>query len=107
RRSRAGLRYVHVSTGGPMTRSAPAWATAGLCALLAASAAAVDDGSQMSSRFRINYLGYFQHGDKLALFLSPTSESKAWALVDGAGNTLASGVTRDYVKDDYASGDSF
>jgi Glycosyl hydrolase family 9/Cellulase N-terminal ig-like domain len=75
--------------------------------VLATSATAVDDGSQMSSRFRINYVGYFQHADKVALFLSPTAGSQAWTLTDDAGKTIASGISRDYVKDDRASGDSF
>jgi Glycosyl hydrolase family 9/Cellulase N-terminal ig-like domain len=68
---------------------------------------AVDNGTQMDSPFRINYLGYFANGDKIALFLSPTGGSKAWLLVDAAGKAVASGTSTDYVKDDFASGDSF
>jgi endoglucanase len=81
-------------------------------ALLAVAASpvafAVDDGTQMLSRFRIDYLGYFQGGDKVALFLStPGDGSKAWELLDAGGKAAAAGVSRDYVAEDFASGDSF
>ncbi len=75
-----------------------------------APAPAVDDGTQMASRFRTNYLGYFQHGDKIALFLTdpaPRPASKRWRLLGPSGKVLASGVSRDYVRNDFASGDSF
>jgi hypothetical protein len=36
---------------------------------LAAGARAADDGTQRASPFRVNYLGYFQHGPKIALGL--------------------------------------
>ena len=76
-----------------------------LVASASSTALAVDDGSQMASTFRINYLGYFQHGDKIALFLStPAGGSKAWELVDGSGKAVATGISRDYVRDDFASG---
>jgi hypothetical protein len=87
-----------------MFRSLVAW---GAVLLLAAGARAADDGSQLTSPFRINYLGYFQHGPKVAVFLAPAAESLAWALEDTGGNTVASGSSRDYVRDDFASGDSF
>ncbi len=51
-----------------MTKRAVAFLLVGLTA--AAGARAADDGSQLQSPFRINYLGYFQHGPKVALFLS-------------------------------------
>jgi endoglucanase len=77
-------------------------------AALSTPAHAVDDGSQMASRFRIDYLGYLQHADKVALFLSEAgSGSKAWELVDAAGKKATAGVSRDYVAKDFASGDSF
>ena len=79
--------------------------------LLVASASsvalAVDDGSQMASKFRINYLGYFQQGDKVALYLSRTGGSKAWEIVDASGRRVTAGLSRDYVAGDFASGDSF
>jgi hypothetical protein len=37
-----------------------------LGALVAGAARAADDGSQLLSPFRINYLAYFQHGPKIA-----------------------------------------
>jgi hypothetical protein len=68
---------------------------------------AVDDGTQMNSKFRINYLGYFTKADKVALFLSPAATSKSWALLNASGQTVASGQSQDYVTNDFASGDSF
>ena len=85
------------------------WVASALLVLagLAGPAAAVDDGSQMASPFRINYLGYFSGADKIALLVSETGGSKRWELVDAAGKEVASGVSRDHVKGDFASGDSF
>jgi endoglucanase len=76
-------------------------------ALLAPPVRAADDGSQMESPFRTNYLGYYAQGQKIALFLSEAGGSRPWALVDRSGTTVASGVTKDHVADDFASGDSF
>ncbi len=75
--------------------------------LLVSGTWARDDGGQMDSRFRLNYLGYFSRADKIALFLSETGGSKAWQLLDSSGKTVASGTSRDYVSHDFASGDSF
>jgi len=75
--------------------------------LAAAGARAADDGSQLASPFRINYLGYFQHGPKIAVHLSDEGGSLDWSLEDGAGKTVASGTTRDHVASDFASGDGF
>jgi len=75
--------------------------------LVAAGAQAADDGSQLASPFRVNYLGYFQHGPKIALYLSAESGAKAWSLKDGAGQAVFSGTSRDHVAGDFASGDSF
>ncbi len=75
--------------------------------LAAVGARAADDGSQLASPFRVNYLGYFQHGPKLALYLPAEGGSKAWSLKDAAGRTVASGTSRDHVANDFASGDSF
>ena len=78
-----------------------------LGALAAGAARAADDGSQLLSPFRINYLGYFQHGPKIALYLAPAGADKAWSLKDGAGKAVATGTSRDHVASDFASGDSF
>jgi hypothetical protein len=75
--------------------------------LLATGVRAADDGSQLTSPFRINYLGYFQHGPKIAVYLSAEGGSLEWSLEDAAGKTMASGTSRDHVADDFASGDSF
>ncbi|MFB3903919.1 MAG: glycoside hydrolase family 9 protein [Acidobacteriota bacterium] len=75
--------------------------------LLASTAWAKDDGSQMDSRFRLNYLGYFARADKIALFLSEIGGSKTWQVVDSSGRVVASGTSQDYVSRDFASGDSF
>jgi len=73
----------------------------------ATGAQAKDDGSQLASPFRIDYLGYFQHGPKIALYLSPDAGSLAWSLQDAGGKVVASGTSRDHVANDFASGDSF
>jgi hypothetical protein len=78
-----------------------------LAALLATGAWAADDGRQLESPFRLDYLGYFQQGQKIALYLSAAGGAKAWALVDPSGTALASGTSRDHVASDFASGDSF
>jgi hypothetical protein len=75
--------------------------------LLATGVKAADDGSQLASPFRINYLGYFQHGPKIAVFLSAEGGALAWSLEDAAGKTVAEGTSRDHVAADFASGDSF
>jgi endoglucanase len=75
--------------------------------LVATGARAADDGSQLASPFRVNYMGYFQHGPKIALHLSAEGGSLAWSLKDAAGKTVASGTSRDHVGSDFASGDSF
>ncbi|MFN8095411.1 MAG: glycoside hydrolase family 9 protein [Vicinamibacteria bacterium] len=71
------------------------------------AARAADDGSQLASPFRLNYLGYLQHGPKVALYLAPQGGSAGWALVDAAGRAVATGASTDYVGNDFASGDSF
>jgi hypothetical protein len=78
-----------------------------LVGLVANGVWGADDGSQLASPFRVNYLGYFQHGPKVALHLSAEGGSLAWTLKDAAGKTVASGTSRDHVAGDFASGDSF
>lgn len=79
-----------------------------LLSLVAPSPArAADDGSQLASPFRLNYLGYLQHGPKVALFLSPQGGSAGWALVDAGGAAVMTGTSTDHVANDFASGDSF
>jgi hypothetical protein len=68
---------------------------------------AADDGSQLESPFRLNYLGYLALGQKIALYLSGSGGDLEWELRDQAGKPVASGVSRDHVEDDSASGDSF
>jgi Glycosyl hydrolase family 9/Cellulase N-terminal ig-like domain len=75
--------------------------------LAAAGVRAADDGSQLASPFRVNYLGYFRHGPKIALYLSAEGGTRSWSLKDTAGQTVASGTSRDHVANDFASGDSF
>ena len=59
-----------------------------LLGLMASGAWAADDGSQLQSPFRINYLGYFQHGPKVALFLSAEGGELPWSLKDAAGKAM-------------------
>ena len=87
-----------------MTRHVAAFLVVGL---LSAGARAADDGSQLASPFRVNYLGYFQHGPKIALYLSAEGGAKEWSVKDAGGRALASGTSRDHVVADFASGDSF
>ena len=48
-----------------------AFVGAALAAVLAGGTAqAADDGSQLDSPFRINYLGYLQNGPKVAVYLA-------------------------------------
>jgi endoglucanase len=72
-----------------------------------ALARAADDGTQLTSPFRLNYLGYLQHGPKVALYVSAQGGSAAWTLVDANGAAATAGTTTDYVANDFASGDSF
>jgi hypothetical protein len=94
---------------GPALRAAHALVVPAALAFIVSAPAtsARDDGTQMDGRFRINYLGYFQRGDKIALFLSETGGAKRWALVDARARVALSGVSRDYLRQDFASGDSF
>jgi hypothetical protein len=78
-----------------------------LLAILPTAALASDDGSQLASPFRINYLGYLQNGPKVAVYLAPQPGTKAWSLKDATGVVVAKGETRDFVANDFASGDSF
>jgi hypothetical protein len=78
-----------------------------LGALVATDGRAADDGSQLTSPFRLNYLGYFQHGPKIAVYVSADKGPLAWSLKDATGKTVASGTSRDHVAADFASGDSF
>ena len=68
---------------------------------------ASDDGSQLASPFRIDYLGYLQKGPKVAACLAPQGGSAAWALKDASGAVVTTGTSTDYVAKDFASGDSF
>ncbi|HEX9187520.1 MAG TPA: cellulase N-terminal Ig-like domain-containing protein, partial [Vicinamibacteria bacterium] len=95
------------TTRGMAARTRALRIAAALLLGLAAGARAADDGSQLASPFRVNYLGYFQHGPKVALYLSAEGGTKAWALKDAAGKTVATGTSRDHVASDRASGDSF
>jgi endoglucanase len=88
-----------------MTRRVAALLLVGLT--VAACSWAADDGSQLQSPFRVNYLGYFQHGPKIALHVSAEGGALAWSLKDAAGKAVASGTSRDHVSADFASGDSF
>ncbi len=84
------------------------WCLGALVAVLAVSVSfARDDGSQMAAPFRLNYLGYFKDGPKIALFVGPRRGVLAWELLDSAGSSVTAGESRDFVERDFASGDSF
>ncbi|HEX9186547.1 MAG TPA: glycoside hydrolase family 9 protein [Vicinamibacteria bacterium] len=95
------------TTWGMAARTRALGIAAALLLGLAAGARAADDGTQLASPFRVNYLGYFQRGPKVALYLSAEAGTKAWTLKDAAGKAVASGLSRDHVASDFASGDSF
>jgi hypothetical protein len=77
------------------------------CTVLVPGLRAADDGRQLDSPFRVNYLGYFAQGPKVALYLADEGDSLQWELKAPDGKTVSSGVTRDRMRNDFASGDSF
>lgn len=72
-----------------------------------ASAAGLDDGSQMESPFRLNYAGYLPLQDKLAVYITHQKTPLRWALNDRQGNIVATGTSSDRRVNDHASGDTF
>lgn len=70
---------------------------------IAAPTFAVDDGSQMDEKFRINYAGYLPQASKIGLYLAPNTGTIEWSL---AGSTCF-GQSDRYVSNDPSSGDSF
>lgn len=66
-----------------------------------------DDGTQMSSPFRINYAGYLPLQDKLAVYISDETGPLKWAVKDSNGKTALKGVSTDKRVNDHASGDTF
>ena len=70
------------------------------CAVFAASLIlgpalrAADDGSQIESAFRLNYLGYLAQGQKIALYLSGSRGERQWELRDEAGVPVAAPSAR-------------
>ena len=76
--------------------------TAAVC-IVSGAAWAVDDGSQMNDKFRINYAGYLPQAKKIALYLSDNIGPVSWSL-SGAN---CSGSEDTFVANDKSSGDSF
>lgn len=66
-----------------------------------------DDGSQLKNNFRINYAGYLPLQEKVAVFISKNQGELEWQVVNNEGAIVLFGVTDNYRKDDFASGDSF
>lgn len=66
-----------------------------------------DDGSQIESKFRLNYAGYLPQQEKIAVFLSKKHESITWSIKDETNKVVAHGRSNDYRANDFASGDSF
>ncbi|HNG61886.1 MAG TPA: cellulase N-terminal Ig-like domain-containing protein, partial [Cellvibrionaceae bacterium] len=64
---------------------------------------AIDNGTQTSNKFRINYAGYLPQANKLALYISANTGAKSWSI----SGTNCSGTTSTYVSNDKSSGDSF
>ncbi len=63
----------------------------------------LDDGTQMSSPFRINYAGYLTEATKTAMYLGSYSGPIEWHLV----GSHCRGVENTYIQNDFSSGDSF
>lgn len=82
-------------------------AGAAVAPLPAPTAGSPDDGSQLENPFRINYAGYLPLQEKIAVYISESSEPVDWMLKNSAHETVASGTSSDYRRDDHASGDSF
>ncbi len=68
------------------------------------AAMAVDDGSQMADKFRVNYAGYLPQASKLGIYLAPENKGPIeWSLA----GTDCKGTEDTYVSNDKSSGDSF
>ncbi len=63
----------------------------------------LDDGSQMSSPFRVNYAGYLTEANKTAMYLANYSGPIEWHLV----GSHCRGIENTYIQNDFSSGDSF
>ncbi len=66
-----------------------------------------DDGTQIENHFRINYAGYLQLQDKIAVYLSEESSPRQWELKNAQGETVFNGTSSDRRVNDFASGDTF
>jgi len=66
---------------------------------------AIDDGSQMQEKFRINYAGYLPQAAKTALYISDQKGAINWTL--NTEGKACSGTSSQYVSKDKSSGDSF
>jgi len=75
--------------------------------LAAAALPNLDDGSQLTNPFRINYAGYLPLQQKIAVFISNDKKPIQWQLLNAKGEVLTSGTSKDYHLNDHASGDSF
>ena len=64
---------------------------------------AVDNGSQINAKFRINYAGYLPQANKMALYLSNNNGSINWQV----SGTQCAGTEDTYINNDLSSGDSF
>ncbi|MDZ7924369.1 MAG: cellulase N-terminal Ig-like domain-containing protein [Marinagarivorans sp.] len=68
------------------------------------AALAVDDGSQMADKFRVNYAGYLPQASKLGIYLAAENKGPIeWSL---AGSDCK-GTEDTYISNDKSSGDSF
>ncbi|MFT7558253.1 MAG: hypothetical protein ACI93R_000147 [Flavobacteriales bacterium] len=72
-------------------------------ALASSGAYAVDDGSQMNNRFRVNYAGYLPQAAKTGIYISDQQGAINWQL---QGSDCAGSETT-HVSNDKSSGDSF
>ena len=75
----------------------------GVSVLLPLAAFAVDDGTQMNEKFRLNYAGYLPQATKLAMYISDNTGPISWSVT----GTSCFGTEDTYVSNDKSSGDSF
>lgn len=76
---------------------------AAVCGVIVCNSYAIDNGSQMNEKFRINYAGYMPQATKLALYINPNVGPINWSVA----GTACSGSEDTYVSNDKSSGDSF
>ena len=74
-----------------------------IAAVTAASSFAVDNGTQLTNPFRVNYAGYLPQASKIGIYVKANVGAINWSL----SGTTCTGTSNTYVTADKSSGDSF